>query len=123
MGFPTGRSAGPHKRVGVWCRREAGFDDGEGLFDLGITLAARRRVKSKQGQRHFVDLFCTAVVAQGGQPVGGALAGDNGAENTLPSVPRNITAGLRDLAIHLYERLLPMEDMGSTMLDELGTMA
>jgi hypothetical protein len=76
-----------------------------------------------QGQSARVGLLFTAVIAPGGELLGGAFARDDRPDDPLPRAAGEVAERLGSPDVHLQERLLHMEDMRSTMLEELGAMA
>ncbi len=77
---------------------------GERLGDLGFTLFA-------------------LAMAPGGQLVGVALPGDNGADEAQAGVAGGIGDRLIEADVHVNQGLLHVQHMGRTMLDQLGAMA
>ena len=89
------------------------------LEDTAMRLAPGAR----QRQRDCVRRLLAARVAEGGERVRVARTGDDGAEDARPGVPRDIAERLGQRDMPLQERLVPVEDMGSPMLEEWGTRA
>ena len=56
---------------------------------------------ARQGPGDLVSIFFAAIVAQGGEGLRIALARDNGADDALPGVTRDLTERLRQLDSHL----------------------
>ena len=120
---------------------EARFNDGEGVFDLGVACAelGGGEIEQRQGlledkemlltpgagqrQGDLIYILLAAGIPQGREGARVALARDNGAEDTLPSGTRHIAERLRSLPMHLQEGFLHMEDVGGPRLNKLGTMA
>ena len=90
-----------------------------GREDTAMRLAPGAR----QRQRDCGRRLLAARVAEGGERVRGARTGDDGAEDARPGVPRDIAERLGPRDMPLQERLVPVEDMGSPMLEEWGTKA
>jgi hypothetical protein len=83
----------------------------------------RRTPGAGQGAGDLVALLLAAGIPQGHQGVRVALARANGADDTWPRGARHSAACWRSLQVHRPEGLLPLEDMGGTMLQKLGTRA
>lgn len=94
--------------------------EGEGLLQDTERL---RAPGTRQRQRHCIARFCAAAMAQGRQGVRVALPRDHGVAEARPGVPGAIAERLRPREVHLQERLLQVEDLGSAMRQAWGTMA
>lgn len=94
-------------------RYEAGQIVFEGVMRGGCPARLRR-------PGALVCTLLTAVVAQGSQLLRVALARDNGPDDPLPGSAHDIAEGLRQLDVHLQQRLLHVEDMGNVMRKKLG---
>jgi hypothetical protein len=75
-----------------------------------------------QGQRHRLCLFFATVMAEGRQAVGSTLASDDRTEALESRGPRDITAGLRPLPVHLEQGLWHVQEMWGTMRQQVGAM-
>lgn len=127
------------QRLRGWC--ETRFHDGKGVFDRGVAFAELGGVEIKQrqgllqdqemlltpgagqGSSELVAILLAAGISQGSEGARITLARDHGAHDPWPRGARHIAEGWRSLNVHLQEGLVQMEDVGSTMLQKLGTMA